>query len=197
MARLFTRADHLASVGTGWEPQRQHNWALELNLAGDNDIITLSISTGFLPVGSNEELPVPYGNEVVYVAGKAVWEAGTIVCRDYIDRPVAQLLLNWRTEVYDPTTGAIGLSGGFGGVPGYKRNASIITFPPNVIDGSERGVPYQKVWTIYGAWPLRVNPAANGLDMNTSGQVMIELVLRFDKATASHITNYKGGAIFT
>ena len=98
MARLFTRADHLASVGTGWEPQRQHNWALELNLAGDNDIITLSISTGFLPVGSNEELPVPYGNEVVYVAGKAVWEAGTIVCRDYIDRPVAQLLLNWRTE---------------------------------------------------------------------------------------------------
>ena len=71
MARLFTRADNLASVGTGWEPQRQHNWALELNLIGDNDLITLSISTGFLPVGSNEELPVPYGNEVVYVAGKA------------------------------------------------------------------------------------------------------------------------------
>lgn len=181
---LYTRADNLASVGTGFEPQRQHNWALELNLPGDDgDFVTLSIVNGFLPAGYNDEVPIPYGNEVVYVAGKAVWDAGTIVLRDWIDRPTAQILLDWRVSVYNPTTGAIGLAAD------YKQDASIILFGPNVIDQTEGASQFERVWTIHGCWPVRVNPASNGLDMTTSGQVMMELALRYDKASANFI-NY-------
>lgn len=181
---VYTRADNLASVGTGFEPQRQHNWALELNLPGDDgDYITLSIASGFLPAGYNDELAIPYGNEVVYVAGKAMWDAGTIVLRDWIDRPTAKILLDWRVQVYNPTTGAIGLASD------YKQDASIILFGPNVVDKSEAAVVGERVWTLHGAWPIRVSPAANGLDMSTSGQVMIEMVLRYDKATSNFI-NY-------
>lgn len=181
----YTRADHLASIGTGFEPQRQSNFSVEINfrnlsLAGTDltgiDVISLSLVGGFLPTNSNEPVPISYGNEVVYVAGKSMWEAGQLVLRDWVDRPTARILTQWRTQVYNPRTGSIGLA------TNYKTRASIILFPPNTPDIVVGAPPFQRVWTLEGCWPQQLNLAQNGLDQTTSGLVNIGLVLRFDKA---------------
>jgi hypothetical protein len=175
---IYTRADHLAT-DVDYEPQRQHNWVLELNLDGDDDSIALSIVNGFLPTRYNDELAIPYGNEVVYAAGKMMWDQGAVTLRDWVRQRTAKLLLDWQVEVGNPTTGAIGFAAS------YKRDASIVLFPPDTVSGEGTETAGEKVWTLHGAWPIRVNPAVNGLDMTTSGQVLIELLLRFDKATAA------------
>jgi hypothetical protein len=178
---IYTRADHLASVGTGFEPQRQHNWAVEFNLSPDADeVIKLSLVAGFLPSGFNEVVPISFGNETVYVAGKADWEQGQVICRDWVDRATAQALLEWRAQVYNQFYGSIGLA------TNYKRNSSILVFPPNARDGFEPDAGV-RVWTLQGCWPVRVNPAQNGLDMTSSGQVQLEVQIRYDKAFANYV----------
>jgi hypothetical protein len=175
---VYTRADNVASVGTGFEPQRTHNWALELNLDGEeNDEITLSVVEGFLPARYNDLLEIPYGNEIVYAAGKMRWESGSVTLRDWVDKRTAKLLLDWQLQVGNPHTGAIGLC------TSYKRDASIILFGPNVENGAPEEQVGEKIWTLHGVWPLRVNPGS--LDMTNSGQVMIQVALQYDKATGS------------
>ena len=180
---LYTRATaHLATQAGGFEPQRQHNWSFEVSGIGgdaDSQVLALSLVQGFLPTGYNEEVPIPYGNEVVYVAGRAIWEPGGLICRDFIDQNVAAQLLEWRRQVYDPATGAIGLAAS------YKKEASIVLFPPNYDEAAgATNTEFQRQWKLHGCWPIRVNAAANGLDMTSSGQVMIELSIRYDRAEA-------------
>jgi len=115
----------------------------------------------------------------VYVAGPARWEPGGLICRDFIDKDVAGQLLEWRRQVYDPATGAIGLASS------YKKQASIILFPPNYDESAgATNTEFQRQWKLLGCWPIRVNAAANGLDMTSPGQVMIELAIRYDRAEA-------------
>lgn len=197
---LYTRADHLAQELGPFEPQRTHNWAFEVPLSSElaQDTIKLSLVQGFLPVAYNDEVPISYGNEEVFVAGKAHVEAGQIICRDWVDQPTAALLLGWRRQVYNPDTGAINLA------RFYKRTAYIVLYSPNVVDGPAQnintafvgpgfdidpGVYYERVWELQGVWPIRVNAAAQGLDMTNSGMVMIECLMRFDKARANFLNN--------
>src|SRR5262245_14527595 len=167
-------ATNLASVGTGFEPQRAHNFAVEFSGIpgpGDSDLLTLSIETATLPRCTNEPVTLPYGNEEVFVAGRARWEQGSMTLRDWIDRPVAQTLLNWRNIVYNPFTGSIGLA------TNYKKQASIVLFGPN----SQEGTPtYERVWKLVGVWPMDVSLAS--LDMSRNDIVHITVVLRYDKA---------------
>src|SRR5690348_2980484 len=103
-------ATNLAQRGGAFEPQRMHNFTLEIaGLPGDNalDILTLSLASGSLPNEANEQVEVPYGNERVWVAGKAVYEASEFTFRDYVDRTTARILYDWRRQVYSPITGSI------------------------------------------------------------------------------------------
>lgn len=187
---LYTRATaHLAGPA-GFEPQRQNNWGFEVNIPGaDPDTVALSLVRGFLPTNYNEEIPIPYGNEVVYVAGRSIWEPGGLICRDWVDRACAKAFLDWRVQVFNPQDGSIGFAAD------YKRDASIILFPPNYDESSQaRGGQFQRVWTLHGCWPVRVNAAANDLDQTSSGQVMMEIALRYDRATADYITYERTGA---
>lgn len=210
MSYIYTRADHLASQGTGFEPQRMHNWSVVFELpSGQPDgsidgggpalqTVQLSLVQGFLPNTFNEVVPIQYGNEEVYIAGKASSEEGRLICRDFVDQPTAAILLNWRRRVYNPQTGAINLA------RNYKTQASIILEAPNVNDLASAFGPaavgntitdggvdvsswygdntYTRVWKLQGCWPVAVMPAAQGLDMGTSQTVMISVTIRFDKA---------------
>lgn len=191
MAFIYSRADHLAQEGGGFEPQRNHNWAVQFNLpqANGDDIIKLSLVAGFLPISMNENVTISYGNEEVYVAGKVSSEVGSMTCRDWVDQPTATLLFNWRRTVYNPYTGAINLA------RNYKHDASIILSSPNVDDTAPNttfdnrdtlpfpGTPvYTRVWKLQGCWPIRVVHAPQGLDMTNSGMVMVSVDVRFDKA---------------
>lgn len=198
MPIIYTRADHLAQQNDAFEPQRTHNWAIHMDLSGINDvsggaadqIINLSLMAGFLPKTNNENLTISYGNEEVYIAGKATSDPGQIVCRDWVDQPTAAILLNWRRTVYNPLTGAINLA------RNYKCEAEIVLAAPNVDDPT--GAPrqydqsnawmngdknnYIRVWRLQGCWPMQVNAAMQGLDMTRSEMVYISVDLRFDKA---------------
>lgn len=176
---FHTRADHIAQQNGKYEPQRMHNFKVEIPVesvfaAGvstyKQEMVSLSLVQCTLPVHTNDVIPIPYGNEEIYLAGKSKWEAGQMICRDYIDMPVLEALLEWRRSVFDQRTGALG-------TPAiYKRDMKIVLFGP---DGSDE---YERVWTLVGAWPVRVNPSAQGMDMNNPGVVMIECMFRFDKA---------------
>lgn len=179
---LHTRADYLAQQDGAFEPQRTHNWGVEIPTgftANGQEVISLSIVSGFLPTCVNDEVGISYGNEEVFVPGKAHWESGQLVCRDWVDQPSAETLLRWRRLVYNPATGAINLA------KNLKRDVYIILFGPNTQDPYDNlgaDGTYQRIWTLQGAWPVRVNPAVQGLDMTSSNMVMMECLLRFDKA---------------
>lgn len=178
-------ADHIAReypIG-GFEPQRQHNWTLELHgLPGnESDLVSLSLHQGFLPVCTNEDVEIPFGNERVWVAGRANWEMGQVIVKDFVDRPVAAALYRWRKLVYNPTNGSIGFA------VRYKRRASIVLFGP---DGTG-----QREWELTGCWPTAINFAQNGLDMASSQQVFIDLRLRYDKAFAAFTGERQGGTL--
>lgn len=169
-------ASHLVEQDGGFEPQRQNNFYVEISdIAGDKDLITLALDTAFAPVVRNEEIALPYGNEVVFAAGRAVPEPGALILRDFIDRDVLSMLINWRREVYDERTGAIGLAAD------YKKTAYIVLFGPDATAGTP-GTFGERQWELRGVWPMHINPAASGLTMNASGPVTIEMSLRFDKA---------------
>ncbi len=76
-------ANHIASAQGGFEPLRTFNWLFEAHVASgdEQETIALSLESGFIPNESNEELEVFYMNERVYVAGKALYEAGTITVK--------------------------------------------------------------------------------------------------------------------
>jgi hypothetical protein len=169
-------ASHLVAQAGGFEPQRQNNFCVEIpSLSGDKELITLALDTAFAPVVRNEEIALPYGNEVVFAAGRAAPEPGALILRDFIDQDVLALLLNWRRDVYDERTGRIGLAAD------YKKTGFITMFGPDSTQDTP-GVYGQRQWELVGLWPLHVNPASSGLTMNASGPVTIEMSLRFDKA---------------
>ena len=178
---IHVLASRLAQQNGDFEPQRQDNFALEIvGLRGgqnDSDIITLSLATGFVPRLSHEEVAIPYGNSYVYVAGKMVWDAGNVVLRDWVDRNTADVVKQWQLQVGNPSTGQIGLA------RNYKKIAYVVLFGPNST-GPETGefATFERQWQLVGAWPIAVNYSANTLDQSSSGQVMIEMTLRYDLA---------------
>jgi len=162
-----------------YEVQRQNNWYFEVDppSAGRNDtkrVIELALDIGFLPSESNEEIEIHFVNERVYVAGKPLYEAGTLSLKDYVDQPVAKAIVDWRTMVYNPATGAIGLA------KDYKVDANIVLFAP---DGT-----YKREWILRGAWPQAVNYGAT-LDMSSSDINKIEITIRYDKAIPHRLSS--------
>lgn len=175
---FFVTAERLVNQVHGYEPQRQNNFGIQIDgLAGGklaSEEITLALDTAFAPVVRNEEIALPYGNEVVFAAGRAVPEPGALVVRDFVDRQIAAILVDWRKQVYDDGTGAVGFAAE------YKKTGYIFLFASNSTDGQPNKL---RKWRLDGLWPLHINPAANGLTMNAAGALTIEMSLRFDKAS--------------
>jgi len=155
-----------------YEVQRQNNWYFEVTppSAGSNDtkrVIELALDTGFLPTEHSEELEINFVNEKVYVAGKPLFDEGTLGLKDYVDQPVMKAISDWRKKVYDPETGKIGLA------KDYKVDASVVLFAP---DGT-----YRREWILRGCWPKDV-VYGDTLDMSSNEMNKIQITIRYDKA---------------
>jgi len=162
-------AGHLASMAGAYEPQRQMDFEVELELGGNPDFseaITLSVDVGFLPNESNEEIELHYLNDKVWVAGKYSVDAGTLTCKDIINAPTAEAIAYWRSLVYNHENGKIGLA------KDYKKQGSILLYSS---EGSAT-----RTWNIEGAWPQAVNWGT--LDYSSSEKNQIELTIRYDRA---------------
>jgi len=170
IAQVIAGAQQIAASGGAFEPQRQANWFIQIvGLTGGaaaEDILAFSLESGFLPNESNEEIEIQYANERRYVAGKALFETGSLVVKDFVDKGTADTVVKWRKTVYDQATGKVGLA------KEYKKNASIVLFGP---EGS-----FKREWRLEGVWPQAVNYGT--LDMTANDKVTIEITLRYDKA---------------
>lgn len=163
-------AEHIAAQAAGFEPQRQSNWEFEVELGSgdDKEIIRLSAISFALPNENNDPLELPYGNEKVYAAGKANFDASALVLRDYVDQETRNAILRWRRLVYDPETGAVGLA------RDYKKRASI------VLKGPDGSTVYDREVELIGCWPQAVT--AGTLDYSAGDPVQIEVTIQYDKA---------------
>lgn len=168
MPRDNMSALHIAQEQGSFEPQRVNNWTFQVGFAdqAQSTIIELSLDTGFLPQEGNAPIMLSFLNEQVYVAGKVMWQEGTIVLKDFVDQPTAEAVRAWRALVYDPTNGRIGFAAN------YKKRAFIVLYTPDGLS--------ERVWELIGCWPMAVSWGA--LDMNASEANRITVTIRFDKA---------------
>lgn len=158
-------AFHLAPQKGGYEPQRTFDWRLEFTMDG-KEVIALAVESTSLPQESNEPIELPYGNESHWVAGRAKFQFGSFVVRDFIQEDVNKIISEWRKKVYEAQNGEIHFA------TNYKTNGHIVMMDPE--GGSERQ------WMIEGLWPQQVNYGALAYGQNDV--VKIEVVFAYDRA---------------
>jgi hypothetical protein len=176
---VILAATSLASQNGAFSPQHVNNWSVEIHglsaggpILNGSDSLTFSLSRGFLPTVGVDEVAIPFGNESVYVAGRARYEGGTLEVRDYVDQDIQGRLREWYSLVYGGVKGNWGIVG----VPSsYKRVGDILFTAP---DG-EQTFP-TRYWRCEGLWPVQAN--FGNLDMGSSEQVQIAISLRYDRA---------------
>lgn len=160
-------ADHLAGAAGQFEPQRSNNFTVEIALGGqDRDLLIMSLQSASLPSERNDEIPINFGNEVRYVAGKASVDPISMNVTDYVDSGTRDAVMRWRKQVYDKETGNVGRAAD------YKKTADLILMAP---DGSSR-----RVCRLIGVWPVSVS--GGQLSFENAGLMQIEVSLRCDKA---------------
>lgn len=164
----FLSAQHLAPGMGTFEPQRTYNWSFEVALddVGDQLLIMQGAESFSGPKESNEEIELNFANETRYVAGKAKYEANTLVLKDFVDQGTANAVIRWRRLVYNPETGSVGLA------TNYKKNADLQLTAP---DGT-----FPRIWKFIGCWPQSVE--FGDLDVNNSEKQLISINLRYDRA---------------
>lgn len=164
-------ATKLAQASGAFSPQHQNNWTIEISgVPNSDDVLPLCLARGFLPTLRVDEVQIPFGNESVYVAGRAAWEGGQLDVRDYVDRDTQGILATWYSSVYagvlDPDDGRVGVPAD------YKKEADIVMADPS---GNN-----ERLWHLIGVWPVQVN--FGSLDMASSEQIVCTIALRYDKA---------------
>lgn len=159
-------ARHIASQNGNFAPQHASMFTLEISgLDGDaKDLIVLSLSSFKLPKDENEVWTIPYGNEERKGAGKAKIDAMPLVVNDWVDRAIRKACVDWRKQVYDPATGAVGLPAN------YKKQAEIIL---SASDGTR-----QRKCRLVGLWPSDLE--GGELKMEGSDLVKISMTLQCD-----------------
>lgn len=158
----------LAQNRPRFEPHRQYNFKLfieDLPLSNGEEL-QLHIDTGMNPNPSFDEIELGYGNDYIYVTGKARVEPLSFTFKDMIAPSTAAILWAWYQEHYDPETGVMYYASN------YKKSATLFKADP-------LGNPL-KHWKIQGLWIQSAN--FGNLDFNASDIVRIEVNFRFDRA---------------
>lgn len=154
-----------AGQGHNWEPYRAYNFELEIEVAGKEQLL-LSVDVGALPSMSFDEIELNYGNDSIFVEGKAHVDQMSITFKDFADPNTAQVLLAWRKEHYDPKTGLMGLAAQ------YKKKANLRQYLPNE--------QFMRTWQLLGLWMPTLNMGS--LDQGQSDFVRVEASFRYDRA---------------
>lgn len=169
MSIVSQSADFLAGVVGGFEPQRQFHWTIIVPIAHVGaPYLSLAVESARLPKRSIEPITLDWLNEKRYVAGKTTWETIPLTVKDFVDKPVLDLLLTWQNKAVDANTGAMGYA------KEYKYEVPLVTFDVKMIP---------RVWTLKGCWITDLDPGQ--LSMTTNDKVTIEATLRYDRAEAT------------
>lgn len=161
-------AQHIGGQAPGeFELQRQNNGLLYVvGLTGNNDnVITLGLSSFPIPKVNQGIIEVRYLNEARKFPGNPVFDDLSIIIRDYVDRNMAGILLEWRRLAYDHETGKIGRAADL------KKQARIELFSPT---GDE-----VREYELQGVWPSAFD--GGEIDMAGEDGVNITLTLTYDK----------------
>ena len=147
-----------------YEVQRTNHF--ELRIDGLSDDITLAVESIGLPEVSNDPIELAYGNSKVKVAGQATYNDVEFSVKDFIEADTEYELWQWRNQVYNPETDAIGWNNT------YKRDGTIYQYGPD-------GTVLRK-WKMLGLWPTNLS----GGEMNYDGgdKKLISMTLSCDKA---------------
>ena len=163
-------ATSIASQSGVYSPQHVNNWSIQITGFLEGEPLTLALGRGFLPTVGNDEVPIPFGNETVYAAGRANYEGGTLEVRDYVDKDIQGVLSQWYSKVYK---GILLNDSGVVGIPSdYKRMGRIYFSDPS--GNNERS------WRVRGIWPRQMS--FGNLDMGSSEVVQVAIAMRYDKA---------------
>lgn len=159
---LSLGAMHMSN-NRNYEVQRTNNF--ELILDGLSDVVSLSVQSCPIPTTTNEVIELAYGNAKVKVAGQATFEDMEITCLDFITADVEARLHEWRQEVYNPETDAVGWA------EDYKRNGFLYQYAP---DGT-----HVRSYQVIGVWPTSFAPGE--FNQDGSDKKMMTLTLSIDK----------------
>ena len=152
---------HLAQYPELYEPARTNNFEFEvvglpekLLYAGvletDNvtdekkyiknaaEVLRISVLSSSVPHFSLSKIEIKRGNNTMKVAGVPTFEAGTLVCNDYIGARTKDILEAWKALAYDVRTQLVQ------SMKNYKMEAYLTEYTPD----------YQVVrrWHMYGCW---------------------------------------------
>lgn len=157
-----------------WEVQRTNNFEISiagletLVGAGASRLLTLAVTSAFLPSEQTNDVQLNYGNALVHVAGTTTYGSpGTVVVNDAIQEDIENLIVEWRKSVYNPDTDQVGLAFD------YKMDARLVQYAP---DGT-----LERTWKLTGVFPLSVDYGP--LDYTSQGAAkQISMTLSYDKA---------------
>lgn len=84
-----------------------------------------------LPQRQIEQIPVPYANKNINIAGRNTFTNMTIVVRDVITKDTEAQITNWMERIMELKSGVRGDIGNDNGKEGYKVNIEVIPLTPN------------------------------------------------------------------
>lgn len=172
------------STDPAYEVQRTNNFRINIDLSEFADGITdttgligLACETTGLPNSTTDALESPYGNSLVKVAGKTNFDDISITVKDFIEKDIERVLMNWRYAVYNPETGKIGWA------TNYKREARITLYSPN---GTR-----ERTWIAQGVWPTGLE--LGDFDYSSADLRKLTMTLSVDNAYLER-SNFSSGA---
>lgn len=166
---MFANMDamHL-SANRSYEVQRANNFEVVFtNLGANTQTLSLAVTSTSIPDDSNGVITLSYQNANVKVAGVHSTGDISLTVKDFITADVEAIIRDWRKEVYDPDTGAIGFA------EDYKKSANLYEYSP---DGQ-----YVRRWLLTGCWPVSASFGSYSYDSNNTRE--ISMTISCDKAT--------------
>lgn len=178
---------HMADSPNLYEPQRSNNFEFIVSglnnlIAPDgsgraiaeqvaSDAIRLSVSSANVPNFSQGVIEIQRGNNSVKYAGVPSFDAGQIVCNDYIGLETKLVLEAWQSLSYNTQTQKVGLAGD------YKKECSLVEYTPD----------YQPVrkWTLRGCWISALSEDAFNNESNDKHTVTV--TIQYDYAYPTKI----------
>lgn len=178
---------HMADSPNLYEPQRSNNFEFIVSglsnlVAPDGsgrsiseqaaqDSIRLAVVSSNVPNFSQSVIEVQRGNNTIKYAGTPSFDAGQIVCNDYIGLETKLVLEAWQSLSYNTATQKVGLAGD------YKKECSLVEYTPD----------YQPVrkWTLRGCWISALSEDAFTNESNNKHTVTV--TIQYDYAYPTKI----------
>src|ERR1700741_229809 len=178
--------DNILHAPGGFEPQRTNNWLVQItggNMVGlSSPDFYLALKSFPFPVEQNPVKRIRWYNESrTYAGSLADFADLSMQVHDYLDKPTAMILYQWRRLIWNPTNLTIGITAN------YKLNGTLFLAPPNAINLAEIQSK-ARTWYLQGVWPISIDMGT--FDMDGDGEnVMINCLLAIDRAFPADANN--------